>query len=192
VLDKSAIGMNKYLGIFLIVLIGMSSCKDDDSTPDPKDETVTNTMLLTNGEWEMQEGTIVPSIDVEVVPGTIITVNNYWDLLSYIGGGTVQTCDKDNLMIMKLDSSVIMDEGPTKCDAMDPQITDGGKWNFQDNETRINFSSFPMDPTGEPRIMDIEELTTTKLNLNMTYLFEDPITGDTTNHDIVMKYLNVK
>mgnify|MGYP006928173108 CR=1 FL=1 len=184
--------MKKYLGIVLMAIVAFSSCKDDGTTPEPKEEAPTNTTLLTDAEWEMTEGTIVPSIDVEVVPGTVITVNNYWDLLSYVGGGGVLTCDKDNRMICSTDSSVVLDEGPTKCDMGDPQTTDGGLWHFEENETKVNFSSFPMDPTGEPRIMDVDELTKTNLTLTMIYIFDNPISGMKTNHDIVMKYSNMK
>ena len=182
----------KYLLAFSLgTLLLWSSCKEDDTQPVPSTET-TKTSLLTNAEWRLDEGTINPSIDVEVVPGTTITVNSYWDLLAYAGGGQVLECDKDNRMICKTDSSVVMDEGPTKCDSGDPQTTDGGKWNFEESETKLKFSSFPQDPTGEPRTLNIDMLSGTNLNLTMSYAFKNPITGDTTFHAIVMKYSNQK
>lgn len=183
--------MNKILVLLFVSSLVLTACKDEQIDPLPP-EPKTKTDLLTDAAWEIEEGTISPSIKVEVAQGQSITVSNYWDLLAFAGGGNVQDCDKNNRMICKRDSSVVLDEGPSKCDPGDPQTTDGGKWFFQENETKINFSSFPMDPTGEPRVLRIDLLNETTMTLTMTYQFKNPIGGGTTNHDIILKYKNVK
>ncbi|MBI1305220.1 MAG: hypothetical protein GC181_01250 [Bacteroidetes bacterium] len=183
--------MKKILPLIAVFAIVFYSCKDDetDTTPTPTD--TTNYGMITKAEWRLDSGIISPSIDIEIA-GNKITVNNYWDLLSYAGGGQVLDCDKDNRMICKTDSSVVMDEGPTKCDSGDPQTTDGGKWYLSDNETKITFTSFPGDPTGEPRVLDIDKLNTSALNLSMIYTFVNPITKDSTDHTIHLWYSNQK
>lgn len=185
--------MKKISGLLILLALSLFACKDDSKvviTPEPAAKT--KTQLLTEAEWQLMEGTITPSITVEIVPGTNLTVNNYWDLLGFAGGGQVLECDKNNLMICNKDSSVVLDEGPTKCDAADPQTTDGGKWFFESSESKINFSSFPMDPTGEPRVLNVDLLTSSDMTLTMTYDFKDPVSGGTTVHDIILKYKNVK
>ena len=183
--------MKHIIGIlFISTLLLTSGCKDDEGdTPQTKEKTKTD--LATEGEWRINGGTIVPSITIDIM-GNIITVDDIWDLLAYQGGGTVQECNKDNLMFLKTDSTVILDEGPTKCDMNDPQTEDGGLWFFVENETKVKFSSFPFDPTGAPQTLDIETLTTTNLDLNMIYEFIDPIGGDTTDHTIKINYVNTK
>jgi hypothetical protein len=183
--------MKKIFGLLLITsLILAVGCKDDEGeTPTTKEKTKTD--LATEGEWRINGGTIVPSITIDIM-GNVITVDDFWDLLAYQGGGTVQDCDKDNLMFLHTDSTVLLDEGPTKCDMNDPQSEDGGLWYFVENETKMKFSSFPFDPTGAPQTLDIETLTASNLDLHMVYEFVDPIKGDTTDHVIKINYVNTK
>ena len=184
--------MNKWTIAFACFsLLTFWGCTDDGDDVTPQETQKTNTELLTEGSWRVSSGTIEPSIDIDI-QGNTITVDEYWDLLAYQGGGQVQDCDKDNLMLMHMDSSVVLDEGPSKCDPNDPQSEDGGKWFFQENETKINFSSFPFDPTGSPQVLDVTMLTADKLHLDMVYVFENPLTGQKTNHEIKLEYVNTK
>ncbi len=168
-------------------------CTEDESPIDDDNPPVQKTRhdFVTEGAWKVSDGTIVPEIEVDIL-GNKITVNTYWDLLKQLGGGEVKDCDKDNLMYLNADSTVLQDEGPTKCDANDPQSEDGGKWNFMENETKLNFSSFPFDPTQSPQVLDIDSLTAMDMHLSMLYPFKDPITGKETTHSIKLKFVNTK
>jgi hypothetical protein len=183
-------------GILLALALSLTfviGCKEDE-TPiidDNPPAEKTRFELVTEGAWKVSDGTIVPEIEVDIL-GNTITVNTYWDLLKQLGGGEVKECDKDNLMYLNADSTVLQDEGPTKCDPNDPQSEDGGKWNFMENETKLNFSSFPFDPTQSPQVLDIDSLTATDMHLSMIYPFKDPITGKETNHTIKLKFVNTK
>ena len=92
--------MKKFLGLLLIASLTLTvGCKDDEGdTPTTKEKTKTD--LATEAEWRVNGGTIVPSITIDIM-GNVITVDNFWDLLAYQGGGTVQDCDKDNLMFLR-------------------------------------------------------------------------------------------
>lgn len=183
--------MKRIVGIALLAsLVFAVGCKSDEGDPPaPADKTKTD--MATEGSWRVNGGTIVPSITIDI-QGNVITVDDFWDLLAFQGGGTVQDCDKDNLMFLHRDSTVVLDEGPTKCDMGDPQTEPGGLWFFVENETKVKFSSFPFDPTGAPQTLDIETLSSTNLDLQMVYEFIDPIGGDTTDHVIKLNYVNTK
>lgn len=178
--------------LLAFLFVGFSGCMEDDSAdPDKLPEDNSNTGLLVNGQWRIESGTIDPSIDVEIFD-TTITVNNYWDLLAYQGGGQVLECDKNNVMLLYRDSTVVLDEGPTKCDPNDPQTEDGGLWFFMDNETKIKFSSFPFDPNGAPQVLDVKVLTESNLSMEMIYSFKNPLSGKETDHLIKLNYVNTK
>jgi hypothetical protein len=183
--------MKNAIGLLLISLLIFSvGCKDEEGeTPQTKEKT--NTELITEGAWRVNGGTIVPSITIDIM-GSQLTVDNFWDLLAFQGGGEVQDCDKDNLMFLNTDSTVLLDEGPTKCDMNDPQSEDGGLWFFVENETKVKFSSFPFDPTGAPQTLDVETLTKDNLDIQMVYEFINPLNGDTTDHVIKLNYVNTK
>jgi len=184
--------MNKLVLVAMgLLTFGVIGCKDDGDDLPPEIKDKTRTEMLTEGSWRVEEGTIVPSIDIDIA-GNVITVDEYWDLLAYQGGGQVMDCDKDNVMLMHMDSSVVLDEGPTKCDVNDPQTEDGGDWFFINDETQINFSSFPFDPTGAPQVLDIDTLTESNLTIEMVYVFTNPIDGSKTNHIIKLNYVNTK
>ncbi|MBO6517082.1 MAG: hypothetical protein JJ975_11080 [Bacteroidia bacterium] len=172
------------------LFVGLVGCSDEGAEPTPEPKAKTNMELITEGSWRVEDGTISPSIDIDI-QGNTITVNNYWDLLAIQGGGQVMDCDKDNIMILKSDSSVVLDEGPTKCDANDPQTQDGGKWHFMDNETKLKFSSFPFDPEGNPQVLDVDSLTSEVLHIRMIYQFVNPLDPtDISDHEIKLDYRN--
>lgn len=185
--------MKKVL-VFCGVLAALfSGCKEDDTvTPTPENKDKTNFELITEASWKVSVGTIVPEITLDIL-GTTIVVDEYWDLLAYQNGGQVQDCNKDDLMLIKSDSTVVLDEGPTKCDINDPQTEDGGTWKFMENESKIEFSSFPFDPTGMPQTLDVTTLTKDSLHLQMLYTFVNPTdSNDVTVHTIQIKYSNAK
>ena len=171
-----------------VLAFGLQSCKHDEEVPGDDGSTKTKTEMLTTGKWLMESGTITPSIEVDIF-GTKVTISNYWQLLAAINGTTdAEPCVKDNLMIFNTDSTLILDEGATKCDPADPQQEDGGNWMFKENETKITFSAFPYDPLKEERTMKIISLTDSKMVLEMNYDFTDPVTMGTTSHLIELNF----
>jgi hypothetical protein len=56
-----------------------------------------------------------------------------------IGDTTLLPCEKDNTYLFKKDSTGVMDEGATKCNAGDPQST-GFSWALTNNQTVLTLS----------------------------------------------------
>lgn len=72
---------------------------------------------------------------------TELITSGSWKISSLVLGGadiwpSQDACDKDDLSIFKADGTYIDDEGPTKCDASDPQQSTS-TWKFTNNETMI-------------------------------------------------------
>src|ERR671918_285608 len=86
----------------------------------------TNAQLLATGSWRF-ESAMVDSDN-----------NGTGDFP--VPAGILEVCQTDNLLFFQESGSGTVDEGPTKCDASDPQ-TVPFTWNFTTNETVINFSS---------------------------------------------------
>ena len=111
--------MKKQLG-FLCVLIAanffiFSSCnKTDNPPPAPK----TKTQLLTQSSWKFKSATA-----------------NGADASGYL-----QTCQKDNIYTFLVAGTGTVDEGPTKCNAGDPQTT-SLTWSFMSNETILHINT---------------------------------------------------
>jgi hypothetical protein len=180
----------KYLSVICLLVVLAISCKDEEDPEPTKETPKTNTDFLVEGNWEMQSGVINPSIEVDIF-GTTVTIGNYWELLGALNGGVAQPCFKDNLMLFFRDSSVTLDEGPSKCDAADPQEQDGGDWMFLNNETSLAFTSFPYDPLMQERVLEIISLNSAEMKLKMDYKFAPP-GGDSTDHVINLEFKNVK
>ena len=108
--------MKKQLFLSLVFILAnafiFSSCKKDD-TPAPK----TNTELLTQSSWKFKGAT---------AGGTDAS-------------GYLTACQKDNIYKFFVPGSGTIDEGPTKCNAGDPQTT-LFTWNFAASETMIHIS----------------------------------------------------
>lgn len=104
------------LTIFLLglVFLFIEGCSKEKDQPPAK----TNTQLLTQGTWKFSGATVGGS-DV---------------------GPFLQTCQKDNILTFAAAGTGILDEGPTKCNAGDPQ-TNSFTWNFQTNETVLFISA---------------------------------------------------
>jgi hypothetical protein len=183
---------------FLILLtIGVlafliSSCKDEEEVKNNVKNTApkTKTQLLTEGHWMIVEGTISPDIIIDIPAiGLIDTISDYFELLASLGQG--QDCYKDNQLWFLKDSTVVNDEGPTKCNGTDPQQTPGGTWMFVENETKLEVkgnSNFDLIQAGP---MTIQELTDSTLQVS----FEGTniaTPGTPTKHNLNLKFSNRK
>ena len=137
------------LTALLLVITGATtmSCKKDKND---NNTTKTKTELLTTGSWKRTALTSDPAYDW-YADGTFAT-----DILS-----VMKPCEKDNFDTYKTNGIFETDEGPTKCDALDPQ-TWTATWAFADNETKLIF-----DGTDEYALM---ELTATTLKFQSTFV----------------------
>ncbi len=103
------------LGLLSVSLAFVSCSKDDDdNSPAPK----TKTQLITQSTWRFSAATVGGS-----------------DVSAFI-----QACQKDNILTFASNGTGIVDEGPLKCNAGDPQ-TNPFTWNFLNNETQLFISA---------------------------------------------------
>ena len=110
------------LSILSAVLI-LGSCQKDDSTDSiPKSKTE----LITLKAWKYNDA----KIDTDN--------NGTGD--QAIPAGVIESCQSDNNITFATSGTGTVDEGPTKCDAADPQSSPF-TWSFTSNETMISFSS---------------------------------------------------
>ena len=108
---------------FLSAVLILGSCQKDDSN-DPT--TKTKTELITLKAWKYNDA----KIDADN--------NGTGD--QAIPAGVIEACQTYNNITFATSGSGTIDEGPTKCDAGDPQSIPF-TWSFKSNETIINFSS---------------------------------------------------
>ena len=134
--------MKQYTPLLLAVICIFPACKKDDSSSGSKTE------LIASAAWKYDKAMADMNKD-----GTFETP---------IPSGYLESCEIDNLITFKKDGTGIIDEGPTKCDAGDPQTT-AFTWTFTNNETTINFPSAVF--TGLTGDVKLVTLTSAKLQL---------------------------
>lgn len=100
--------------------VACSNCKQENNPP-----AQTKTDLLTSGAWLHESS----GVDADK-NGTI-------DISLETAG--VPQCRLDNVLTFRSDNTAVADEGATKCNATDPQISQFN-WQFADNETALLFS----------------------------------------------------
>jgi hypothetical protein len=131
----------------LVVLIAAnffiySSCnKSDYNPPAPK----TKTQLLTQGAWKFKSAT---------ASGTDIS-------------GSLQTCQKDNIMTFAAAGTGTIDEGATKCNPLTDPQTSSLTWNFASGETILHISATLFSGTGND--FTLVSLTETELVVSIGY-----------------------
>jgi hypothetical protein len=131
------------------------SCKKEDNEKKQK----TKTELLTSGSWKRTALISNPAYDWN---GNGVSAT---DVLSIMF-----PCEKDNLDTYKTNGIMETDEGPTKCNAGDPQ-TWTATWQLIDNESKILYDG--------SYTYTLVEVTETTLKLSAT--FEE--NGVTYTHD---------
>jgi len=141
--------------ILVAVVVTAVSCKKDDGENKQK----TKTELLTTGSWKRTALISNPAYDWNA-NGVSAT-----DVLSIMF-----PCEKDNLDTYKTNGIMETDEGPTKCNAADPQ-TWTATWQLIDNESKILYDG--------SYTYTLVEVTETTLKLSAT--FEE--NGVTYTHD---------
>ena len=130
------------LACFTAILFLCPSCDEkDNQDPPPK----TKTELITTGTWRFGSAT--------------------WGTTD--AGPILPACNKDNTMVFAL-SSGTLDEGPTKCNAGDPQ-TVPFTWSFQSSETILTISN-PLF-TGGSNSWTLVTLTEAELTVSQPLTF---------------------
>lgn len=142
--------MNKNLKLAVLTLSAffmLTGCgkNDNNTTPPAK----TKTELLTLSAWKYKSATVGGA-----------------DASSYL-----QACQKDNVLTFLANGTGSGDEGPTKCNAGDPQ-TNSFTWNFASGETILHTSNQVFSNTSND--FTIISLTATELVVETTYT---PIAG---------------
>ena len=109
--------INKITSALLVLGLGITvvSCKKETPTPTPAP---TKTELITGKNW--------------ILTSYVMDNVEYYDQIA--------SCQQDNLNIFNTNNTVTIDEGPTKCDPLDPQTSDGGVWSFNPTETLITLN----------------------------------------------------
>lgn len=152
--------VSRFGKLFLVLglMFSLLSCKKDK-----KEETVapTKAALLTSHTWKITAATAVPS-------GSSTSIDFY---TTY-----VNSCYKDNIYTFKIDSTLIIDEGSTKCDPNHPQNI-SEKWYFNSDQTKI--TSFT--PWGR-QTSDIIELT------ESTFKTKTLVNASGTSFDVTTTY----
>lgn len=134
----------------LLMITGLTtflSCKEDEVVNNAK----TKTELLTAGNWIYTACVVSPAYDY-YGNGNAVT-----DIFAIM-----ESCEKDDFEIFKTNGIWEYNNGPTKCDALDPQIIYSEPWNFTANETKVIVG------TVECTILELTETT-----LKLRYTFDD-------------------
>jgi hypothetical protein len=124
------------IATFAFLATGFFSC-DKDKAPAVK----TKAELLSTGTWKFSSAT---------VGGTNVSA-------------FLQTCQKDNILTFVVTLTGTLDEGPSKCNASDPQTTPF-TWSFMSNETILHVSTVLF--TGGSSDFTIVALSETQLVLS--------------------------
>jgi hypothetical protein len=117
------------LAAAVISSLYLAACESSStglSVPGSREEIVAT---LTSKQWMRAALTINPGYDI-LDNGHVVT-NLY---------ATEQACGKDNVLTFTSDGSWTEDEGPTKCDASDPQTT-YGDWSLNATSDSMTISS---------------------------------------------------
>jgi len=109
-----------------------------------------------------------------------IDADNNGTIDSPFPAGFIQSCEADNIIVFQADGNGTVDEGQTKCNVSDPQVS-YFKWVFKNNDTILNIpDSLYGVPGGD---LKINALTSTKLELEKQVQITTPIT--TTVYSII-------
>ncbi|MGH2553590.1 MAG: lipocalin family protein, partial [Chitinophagaceae bacterium] len=143
-----SIFMKKLLAIFLVIIAAnffiYSSCNKSDNPPAPK----TKTQLLTQSPWKFKSATA-----------------NGSDASGYL-----QACQRGNIYTFAAAGTGTADEGPTKCNAGDPQST-SLTWNFANNETVLHISTSLFTNTSN----DFTLISLTETELIVSTFYTPPV-----------------
>ncbi len=98
-----------------------------------KDNDISNAELIVN-DWRITARTVDPPI---AFGGTMVS-----DLYAQ-----AESCYKDDIISFKSDGKYTVEEGLTKCDDSDPQVSEVGTWQLNSDETILVLTDSDSDVT---------------------------------------------
>ncbi len=147
------------MAIFAIAFLStLESCTKDDDNASSGSVTVSKTGLISSEGWIMTAGSMT-------FAGQTFDVMDGMD-----------ECEKDDILFIKTDNTILMDAGALKCDPTDPQTESGGTWAFNSDETALIMTEGT----------DVTELEMTTLS-SSTLILELTEYDSTFQSEIVMK-----
>ena len=146
--------------VLCVLTLPFFSCKKSSGSTN---STKSKTVLITQSTWKIQSA----GLDLDK-NGTVDQ-----DITS-----SIQSCQLDNIYTFKSDSTGIIDEGATKCNATDPQ-TSAFSWSFENNQTEIN-GDFGLS-TGAATILTLNDT-------NFVFYSDQPYGGGTYRVIVTMKH----
>lgn len=140
-----------------VLVAVLCSCKKDD---EPMARQKTRPELITAGSWRVSSYTVNPAADVngDGVKETDVYAN-------------MESCERDNRVTFYLTGAGQIDEGPTKCDPADEQIT-LINWSFSQDESSVTIDGI---------LYEIVSLGETELRVRQS----EVIGSDTYTHTIM-------
>lgn len=153
--------------LFMFLLTGtFVSCSDDEEEPaaiDPK------TALIINKDWRCTADVVVSTNSA----GVTTTIDRY---------ASYQACQKDDFIRFNPDFTLLISEGPGRCQPNDPQ-TATVTWSWNADKTVITMVDPSLDSTNLPReLSGPADLTSNVLVVKQTY------TKDGTNNVRTVTY----
>lgn len=142
--------------VFALLSIGfiILSCNKDDDDDNTNNDVKAKVQLITSATWKYDTAAI--DVDKNGTPDQVLPP------------GAIASCEKDNTITFKSDSTGTLNEGATKCDPSDPQTT-SFKWWFKDNGA-VLYSPDPIfgGLSGDAKVI---ELTGTKMRVTKEITF---------------------
>lgn len=158
------------ISLLLVLAAALGACKKDtDTTPSKTD-------LLAAKNWRIvsQSSTYSSS---SINNGAAITSNKYTAMPS---------CERDNFFKFSATSTLILDEGDSKCDSSDPQ-KQHGSWSFNSDQTKLTLNdpsqAIPMGT------FDVVSLSASKLELRYSYSYSSGGISATQNENVTLTAL---
>lgn len=105
----------KPVAFIVLCAIVFVNCSKDDKT-----ESKSKMTLLTQKDW------VITKFEEKTNNNPYVDDFPNWD-----------ACNKDDRYVFRTNNTYELNEGPTKCDAADPQVYETGVWAFAENETKI-------------------------------------------------------
>ncbi len=146
-----------FLFALLLGTVGLNACKDDVPELDAA-------AYLPDKRW----------VFTELKVTSPFTSNDFY--------ADFEDCERDDFMVFKDGGILLMDEGPTKCDADDPQQTQG-TWQVQGNT--LSITGLDLGVPNTTVNLEIEESTETTLRGT----FKERVQGITFTGKISLKAL---
>jgi hypothetical protein len=141
--------MKKYVFALLSIGFIIWGCGKDDDDDNNNSGDKEKIQLITSATWKYDTAAIA---------------DNNGNPVSALPQGVIETCDRDNTITFKSDSTGVLNEGTTKCNSADPQTTNF-KWWFKENGTVLYTPDDIFGSAAFTGDFKVVELTSTRLRV---------------------------